>query len=104
MSEAMLQLAAGYEMVAAGLRALAESGQAVVNTEGQAEAADTKTTEAVPKEKKVNIEDVRAVLAEKSRAGKTQEVRNVLKDFGADKLSDIPEDRLSDVLKKAEAL
>lgn len=54
--------------------------------------------------KSVSVETVRAALAEKSRAGKTQEVRALLKEFGADKLSAIPEDRLPDLMKKAEAL
>lgn len=35
----------------------------------------------------VFVEMVRAALAEKSRAGKIQEVRVLLKEFGADKLS-----------------
>lgn len=52
----------------------------------------------------VSVETVRAALAEKSRAGKTQEVRALLKEFGADKLSAIPADRLPDLMKKAEAL
>ena len=52
----------------------------------------------------MTVEKVRAVLAEKSRDGKTQEVRKLLDEFGADKLSAIPEDKLSDLLKKAEVL
>ena len=55
-------------------------------------------------EETVTIEKVRAVLAEKSRDGKTQEVRKLLNEFGADKLSAIPEDKFPDLLKKAEVL
>lgn len=52
----------------------------------------------------ISVETVRAALAEKSRAGKTQEVRALLKEFGADKLSAIPADKLPDLMKKSEAL
>lgn len=104
MNEAMLQLATGCEMVAAALRAMAEEKKSVPETE---EKADSKTADVPPKEngaKKLTIEEVRAVLADKSRNGKTQEVRAILKELGADKLSAIPEEKLPDVLKKAEAL
>lgn len=55
-------------------------------------------------ENTVTIEDVRAVLAEKSRGGKTQEVRAILKEFGADKLSDVPSEKYTELLQKAEEL
>lgn len=104
MSEAILQLAAGYEMVAAALRTMAGGEKSMPEVE---EKTDAKAVETPPKEKiekKLTVEEVRAVLAEKSRNGKTQEVRAILKELGADKLSAIPEDKLPDVLKKAEAL
>lgn len=73
--------------------------------------ATSMEVEEVPKEKeaqekteKVPVEKVRAVMAEKSRAGKTQEVRALLKEFGADKLSAVTEDKLPALLKKAEEL
>lgn len=55
-------------------------------------------------ENAVTLEDVRAVLAEKSRNGKTQEVRAILKEFGADKLSDVPSEKYTELLQKAEEL
>lgn len=60
--------------------------------------------EASAKTEKVTVEQVRAVLAEKSRAGKTQEVRSLLNEFGADKLSAVADEKLPDLLKKAGAL
>ncbi len=42
-----------------------------------------------PEEKPLTLEEVRAVLAEKSRAGHTAEVKALLTKHGADKLSDI---------------
>jgi hypothetical protein len=103
MSEAMLMVAKGCEMVAAGLRQMAEAGVEIpelsVPTE-KAEAAPAPKTE----EKKITQDEVRLVLAEKSRAGKTQEVKMLLKECGADKLSAVPEEKYEELLKKAEAL
>ena len=52
----------------------------------------------------MTIEAVRLVMAEKSRDGKTQEVRKILNEFGVDKLSAVPEEKLPDLLKKVEVL
>lgn len=55
-------------------------------------------------EKKISITEVRAVMAEKSRAGKTQEIKQLLKEFGADKLSSVPEEQYEELMKRAEVL
>jgi len=44
-----------------------------------------------PDEKPIALEAVRAVLAEKSRAGHTAEIRALLEKYGAEKLSEINE-------------
>lgn len=54
--------------------------------------------------KTVSLEEVRAVLAEKSRAGKTAAVKELLRKHGADKLSDIDPAEFPDLLKEAEVL
>lgn len=101
MCNALLKMAEGYALVAQGMKEMAEAEGAVkVPEEGKKE---TKQKQASAEEA-VTVEKVRAVLAEKSRDGKTQEVRKLLNEFGADKLSAIPEDKLSDLLKKAEVL
>ena len=56
------------------------------------------------KEPQLKLEDVRAVLAEKSRAGHTAEVRALLKKHGADKLSEIDPDSYEALLKDAEVI
>ena len=94
MSEGLLKMAEGYALVAQGMKEIAEAEGAVKVPE--AEKKETKQKQASAEEA-VTVEKVRVVLAEKSRDGKTQE-------FGADKLSAIPEDKLSDLLKKAEVL
>lgn len=52
----------------------------------------------------LKLEDVRAVLAEKSRAGHTAEVRALLKKHGADKLSEIDPAKYEALLKDAEVI
>lgn len=57
-----------------------------------------------PTAKEPSLEDVRAVLARKAREGLTSQVRELLKRYGAEKLSDIrPEDYLS-LLSEAEGI
>jgi hypothetical protein len=53
------------------------------------EATVSKTEKVAPKPKPVTLEQVRAVLAEKSRSGHTADVRELLQKHGAAKLSEI---------------
>ncbi len=57
-----------------------------------------------PEEKPLTLEEVRAVLAEKSRAGHTAEVRELLNRHGADKLSEIDPAEYAALLAEAEVL
>ena len=52
----------------------------------------------------IKLEDVRAVLAEKSRAGHTTEVRSLLQKYGAAKLSGIDPANYKALLADAEVL
>ena len=52
----------------------------------------------------LKLEDVRAVLAEKSRAGHTVEVRALLKKYGAAKLSEIDPANYEALMKDAEVI
>ena len=60
--------------------------------------------EAPPEKKTLALEDVRAVLASKSRDGFTAEVRELLKKHGAGKLSDVPPAGYEALLAEAEVL
>ena len=87
-------------MVAEGYRKMASEGMEIpkdVQTEEKPEKSSTP-------EKKISITEVRAVMAEKSRAGKTQEIKQLLKEFRADKLSSVPEERYEELMKRAEVL
>ena len=65
---------------------------------------DTKAAKQEPEEKPLTLEEVRAVLAEKSRSGHTEEVRALLNKHGADKLSEIDPAEYAALLAEAEVL
>ena len=65
---------------------------------------DTKAAKQEPEEKPLTLEEVRAVLAEKSRSGHTEEVRELLNKQGADKLSEIDPAEYPALLAEAEVL
>lgn len=113
--------------VIADMRSLADSLQAVADAMTQTEPADVpeentgekpkkaggkkaakeaaKTSPLpAPEEKPLTLEEVRMVLAEKSRAGHTAEVRALLIKHGAEKLSDIDPARYPSLLADAEVL
>ena len=52
----------------------------------------------------ITLEQVRAVLADKSRAGHTDEIRRILEKHGAAKLSQIDPGHYEAILKEAEEL
>lgn len=72
---------------------------------GAAEEAPTKEP-ATNKEKEpeLKLEDVRAVLAEKSRAGHTAAIRTILQKYGASKLSGVDPKHYEALLKDTEVL
>ena len=88
------------------LRSLADSVQAVADAMLQNEP----TIDAEPKEptpapqKELTLEEVRAVLGEKSRAGFTTEIQALLKKYGAPKLSGIDPKHYEALLKDVEVL
>ena len=54
--------------------------------------------------KPITLEEVRAVLAEKSRAGKTAEVKGLLTKFGVNKLSELDASKYDELLKETEEI
>ena len=61
----------------------------------------SKTEKVVPKPKPITLEQVRAVLAEKSRSGHTADVRELLQKHGAAKLSEIDSGEYGALLAEA---
>lgn len=62
------------------------------------------TESAAPTESTLTLEQVRAVLAEKSRQGHTAEIRSLLQKYGAAKLSQIDPAHYKALLADAEVL
>ena len=75
------------------------SGESVTN-----QPAKKALTPAPKPELALKLEDVRAVLAEKSRAGHTAEIRQLLQKYSANKLSEIEPANYKALLKDAEVL
>ncbi len=65
---------------------------------------DKEEPEQEAKEDGVTLEQVRAVLADKSRAGHTDEIRNLLSKYGSSRLSGISPKHYAELLKDAEGL
>ena len=94
------------------MRSLADSLQAVADAIGRNEpeaespAPDPAPapTPQTPPTKAITLEEVRAVLAEKSHDGYTIEVRELLQKYGAAKLSGIDPANYAALLKDAEVL
>ena len=103
--------------VVSDLRSLADSLQAVADAVAQSgqeqptQKPEKKTAAKQveppvekPETKPLTLEQVRAALAEKSRAGHTSEIKALLIKHGADKLSDIDPAEYPALLAEAEVL
>ena len=91
------------------LRTLSDSVQAVCTavTEGLSEEQQPKAIEAKPvleEKPSISLEQIRSVLAKKSQAGHTAEVKAIIGKYGASRLSEIDAKDYAAVLKDAEEL
>lgn len=111
MSSELLKMADGFIMVAEGIRALA----AIQKPEQTDKAEDTVSDKAVKTDKKqvqdttkeekpVAVEDIRAVLAQKSQDGKTKEIKELLGKYGVAKLSAVKSEDYPVLLAEAKVL
>ena len=95
--------------VVADLKALEDSLQVVADAVASNEPEETSQpleskAEKTSKEKEITLEEVRALLAEKSHDGFTAEVRGLLEKHGGSKLSEIDPKKYHALLKDAEEL
>ena len=107
MKDVLLTIADGFEKLAAGYRALAQAeAPATVTTDKSAKAdtTDKPAPQAEAEEKKITIEEVRAVLAAKSQDGKRKEVKDLLLKYDSGKLSGVKPEDYPALLADAEAL
>ena len=90
------------------IRSLADSLQTLANAISGDDVADEASAASIEPVAKppvtVTLEQVRAVLAEKSHEGLTEQVRSLLQKYGAQKLSAIASDRYADLLRDAKEL
>lgn len=108
MNEGLMKMAEGYELIAAGIRQMISEGRSVPEETGKVpekkEAAGAVSPKETAKdEPQIDRKTVRAFLTEKSRAGKTSEVKNLIIEFGYSKLSDVPDEKLGALYQKAQA-
>lgn len=89
------------------IRSLANSLQAVATALGQSDSESAATPAPAPADpppKAITLEEVRAVLAERSHDGYTDQVRGLLQKYGAEKLSGVDPKHYAALLKDAEVL
>lgn len=107
MKDVFLTIADGFEKLAAGYRALAQAEVPAAVTADKPASADA-TAKPAPQseaeEKKITIEEVRAVLAAKSQDGKRKEVKDLLLKYDSGKLSGVKPEDYPALLADAEAL
>ena len=90
----------GLRSAAATINDVADTLAEVFSTESADEAPDA----AAPAEAALTLEQVRAVLADKSRKGHTAEIRALLQKYGSSKLSGIDPTNYKALLADAEVL
>ena len=71
---------------------------------GASEAAEKAEDPAAPAKPTLTLEEVRAVLSDKSRTGHTAQIRELLKKYGASKLSLVDPKYYEALLREAEVL
>lgn len=109
MNDGLAKIADGFSLVAEGLRVLTEIG---INVSAEPEREEPKQTDktetaagkAKTEKVEMKIEEIRAVLAEKSQNGKTKEIRDLLQQFGVAKLSAVAAEDYPELMKKAKEL
>ena len=95
------------ELAIKDLRSAAATINEVANTLAEmfsTESADEAPDAATPAESQLTLEQVRAILADKSRMGFTAEIRTLLQKYGAAKLSGIDPVHYKALVADAEVL
>ena len=93
------------------IRSLADVFEAIAETyrdatvvEADAKVIVAQEVKELPAEKEVTLEDVRSFLGQKSQAGMTAEVRELITKYGGTRLSDIDPAQYKALLAEAEVL
>jgi len=106
MGSELLKIAEGFSIVAEGLRGLAKAegdSKTAEKDTGKAQKQDAAQPEP-QQEKPATLEDVRAVMAQKSQDGKSKEVKELLQKYGAAKLSAVKPEDYPALMQEAQVL
>lgn len=93
----MLDAADKFAALSETFKALADS----IQEESDGASGHPEKTKRQPE---VTLEKVRGILADKSRAGHTAEVRAIIKKYGADRISEVDPKKYAAIIKEAEVL
>lgn len=86
------------------VKELNQCGETLIGISQSLSSMFSSSDEPEPEEKAITLEEVRSVLAEKSRDGHTAKIRELLQKYGADKLSEINASDYPALLAEAEVL
>lgn len=101
--EVLKNIALNLRLLAENIEVLLESNY--LDVEEKPKAKKEKKTEKTEEQPKViTLEEVRSVLAIKSKDGFTEQIKEIINSFGADKLSEVDPAKLGELLKEAEKL
>ena len=108
MGNELLRIAEGFSIIAEGLRGLAKAeggteDKATVKAQKQ-DAAQPQPETAEKEEKPATLEDIRALMAQKSQDGKSKEVKELLQKYGAAKLSAVKPEGYPALMQEAQVL
>lgn len=95
----MLKIAEDMHQLASSIEALCNLPMSELNKD-----AKTEEPKQESKKSKVTLEKVRGVLADKSQAGYTAEVKAIIQSHGVNRLSEIAQEDYEVVLKEAETI
>lgn len=90
--------------VAEDLKNLSESVQSVCTVVSEGLSPEEEQEQEQIEDKSVEFEKVRGVLANKSREGHTAKIKEIIKKYGADKLSEVDPKDYPAILKEVEGL
>lgn len=90
--------------VAAQLRVLATALDEVIKALDAKAVIQAPAVEEKKEAPKVTLEELRTVLARKAGEGFKEEIRKLILDAGAHKLSEVPKERYGELKEKAEAM
>ena len=86
------------------LNELTEAAQHFMDLVNDLRSMFTTKEEPVEEEKTISFTELRALCANKSRAGHTEEIKAMIQDTGANRLSEVEPNRYCELYQRVEAL